>query len=188
MKVYTGTGDKGTTSLFSGERIEKDDERIDAYGNIDELNSIIGGLIASISQNNIALIDELHMIQSELLHIGAWLATTPKSSATKHLKIVTSEASKVLEQAIDKMDKDLPPLKGFILPGGHQSAAWAHIARTICRRAERSVISVIQGQVEKDQPFETLKEGLVFLNRLSDYLFVLARHCNKIQKIEDTTW
>ena len=162
MKVYTGTGDKGTTSLFSGERIEKDDERIDAYGNIDELNSILGGLIASISQDNIALLDELHIIQSELLHIGAWLATTPGSPATKHLKIITSESGKVLEQAIDKMDEDLPPLKGFILPGGHPSAAWAHIARTVCRRAERSVISATRGEVEKDQPFEPLKDGLVF--------------------------
>ena len=188
MKVYTGTGDKGTTSLFSGERIEKDDKRIDAYGNIDELNSIIGGLIASLSQSNIALLDELHMIQSELLHIGAWLATTPGSPATKHLKIITSEPGKVLEEAIDKMDKELPPLKGFILPGGHQSAAWAHIARTVCRRAERSVISVTQGQVGKDQSFASLKDGLIFLNRLSDYLFVLARYCNKIPKIEDTIW
>ena len=195
MKVYTGGGDKGKTSLFSGERVAKSHERVDAYGDIDELSSFLGALAASIpdsgSESGQKIIEELYQIQSDLLGVGAILATTPDSSSFESLTKISEEKSKALEKAMDRMDAELPPLKTFILPGGHMASAWAHIARTICRRAERRMIGLFQ---ESDTAAssatvpEHVQNVLVYINRLSDYLFVVARYCNHIVGTEDVPW
>jgi cob(I)alamin adenosyltransferase len=142
MKIYTGTGDKGKTSLFSGERLFKDNSRIDAYGDIDELNSILGALAANLSDEK-ELIEELRQIQSTLLQLSAWLATKPDSALIESLEEITDKQITFLEDAIDRLQEELPVLKGFILPGGHVTASWAHVARTVCRRSERKVVPLL---------------------------------------------
>lgn len=186
MTIYTGTGDKGKTSLFSGDRVSKAAARIDAYGDLDELNSIIGALAAHLSAEEV-LVKELQQIQSDLFQAGAWLATRPESVATKSLREITTEQIAALERAIDHYDRQLPELNSFILPGGHITAAWAHVARAVCRRCERKVVTLI-GQSMKSKTTRPYERLLVFLNRLSDYLFVLARHCNQIHGIADKPW
>jgi cob(I)alamin adenosyltransferase len=185
MKVYTGTGDQGKTSLFSGERIAKDDFRIDAYGDIDELNACVGGLAAALEgvDGAEAARERLEAIQSDLFQVGAWLATTPGSAAADHLTPFRDDRRTWLEAQIDEMDAGLEPLNVFILPGGHASAAWAHLARTVCRRAERRVIGLSRQQ---GLGFPGAQEMMVYLNRLSDYFFVLARHCNRLAGVQDT--
>ena len=188
MKVYTGTGDKGKTSLFSGERLLKSDRRIDAYGEIDELNSFIGAVKASWEINEPELDAEIDRIQEWLLDAGAWMATTPGSGSAAHLAPFTEAPAASLEQAVDAMSGQLPELKAFILPQGPLSAANAHIARTVCRRVERRVISFARDE-QADQPVtDTLRHILVFLNRLSDYLFVLARYLNKQHGVDEPLW
>jgi cob(I)alamin adenosyltransferase len=187
MKIYTGSGDRGKTSLFSGERVPKDYAAIEAYGDVDELDSVIGALIASLPEPLASIRSELQEIQSDLLHIGAWLATTPGAPAARQLPPFDHERASALERSIDRMDEGLPALKGFILPGGHASAAWAHIARTVCRRAERHAVGLSTGRAEAG-PAEELSRAIVYLNRLSDYFFVLARHINHTQGIEDCLW
>jgi cob(I)alamin adenosyltransferase len=186
MKIYTGTGDKGKTSLFSGQRVSKDDPRIDAYGDIDELNSTLGALAAYLCDEK-ELVDELERIQSDLLHAGAWLATHPESAAFESLEEFSGERIFFLEKAIDRLDQNLPVLKGFILPGGHITAAWAHVARTVCRRSERKLVGLIKPSLKGKAALQ-YRNLLVFLNRLSDYLFVLARYCNHIQGLSDKLW
>jgi cob(I)alamin adenosyltransferase len=186
MKIYTGTGDRGKTSLFSGERVSKADAQIDTYGDLDELNSILGGLAAHLAAEE-KLETELERIQFILFHAGAWLATRPDSSATDSLQEITADQIQFLEKAIDRYEKELPQLNAFILPGGHISAAWAHVARTVCRRCERKAVSLI-GQSKKPKVTEPYQRLLVFLNRLSDYLFMLARHCNHIHGVADKPW
>ena len=187
MKIYTGTGDRGRTSLFSGERIPKSNDRIEAYGDVDELNSVIGALIASLGDTDTRLLEELQQIQSDLFAIGAWLATTPGASAAESLRPLTADPIARLEAAVDRMEAGLDRLTRFILPGGHPTAAWAHVARTVCRRAERRLVAL-----KPDGPHSAGDPNhgyaLVFLNRLSDYFFVMARHCNKIHKVADKTW
>lgn len=187
MKIYTGSGDRGKTSLFSGERVSKSDQRVEAYGDVDELNSFLGGLVAALPPEEAEVAEELQQIQSVLLHIGAWLAVTPGSPVSEELEEVSREHSKVLEEAIDRMEESLPALKDFILPGGHISAAWAHVARAVCRRAERHVVrlATISNEIGES---EELRNSIVYLNRLSDYLFVVARHCNRSQGLPDTLW
>ncbi len=187
MKIYTGAGDRGKTSLFSGERVPKDNARIEAYGDVDELNSVIGALIASLPEPLADIRGELQEIQSDLFHIGAWLATTPGAPAASVLQPFDAERASALEHSIDRMDDSLPALKGFILPGGHPSAAWAHIARTVCRRAERRAVRLSSGGPDAE-PAEPLSRAIIYLNRLSDYFFVLARHINRTQGIEDCLW
>jgi cob(I)alamin adenosyltransferase len=187
MKIYTGSGDRGKTSLFSGERVPKDNERIDAYGDLDELNSVIGALIAGLPSDGGGLGPELNDIQSELFAIGAWLATAPGAAAAAALPPLDPKAAKNLERCIDRLDAGLPPLAGFILPGGHPGAAWAHIARTVCRRTERRVVALAAGGADAAAAEQT-QRAIVYLNRLSDYFFVLARHLNRIQGIEDRLW
>lgn len=186
MKIYTGTGDKGKTSLFSGERISKDNARIDSYGDIDELNSILGTLAAHLSDEK-ELIEELRQIQSVLMQLSAWLATSPDSASIESLAEISTEQITFLENAIDRLQKGLPVLKGFILPGGHITAAWAHVARTVCRRSERKVVPLLSNSL-KGKAAEQYRNLFIFLNRLSDYLFVLARHCNHIQGVPDKLW
>ena len=187
MKIYTGSGDRGKTSLFSGERVSKADLRVEAYGDVDELNSFLGGLIATLPPREAELEEEIRQIQSVLLHIGARLAVTLGSAVSAELEEITEEHSKILEAAIDRIDESLPTLKDFLLPGGHISAAWAHLARTVCRRAERHVVRLSTTQTESEDA-EELRNVIVYLNRLSDYLFVVARLCNKIHGLHDTLW
>ena len=187
MKIYTGSGDRGKTSLFSGERVSKSDLQVEAYGDVDELNSFLGGLIAALPPKEAKLAEEIRQIQSVLLHIGARLAVTLGSAVSAELEEITEEHSKILEAAIDRIDESLPTLKDFLLPGGHISAAWAHLARTVCRRAERHVVRLSTTQTGGEDS-EQLRNVIVYLNRLSDYLFVVARLCNKIHGLPDTLW
>jgi cob(I)alamin adenosyltransferase len=187
MKIYTGTGDKGKTSLFSGERVSKDAARVDAYGDVDELNSIIGALAAHLPDQEEDLIEELQQIQSDLFHISSWLATNPASSAIEALQEISEEKIAYLEKAIDRLEEGLPVLKGFILPGGHITAAWAHVARTVCRRSERKVVPLLDKSLT-GKAADQYRNLFVFLNRLSDYLFVLARHCNHARDVSDNLW
>ena len=187
MKVYTGTGDRGKTSLFSGERVSKASERIEAYGDLDELNSIIGALVATLHPEHTDLVDELEHIQSELFDISALLATTPDSPSMKQLKNFSWEQFDALEKAIDARQKDLADLKGFILPGGHLTAAWSHIARTVCRRTERHLISLLAEAFQGEIP-DQYRNAQIYLNRLSDYFFVIARYCNHLLGTPEKLW
>lgn len=184
MKIYTGTGDRGKTGLFSGERLPKSDDRIEAYGDVDELNSVLGVLAATLPAKTETTGDELVVIQSHLFHVGAWLATTSDSSRTEALTPVDDSMWRFLESAIDRMETMLPPLSAFVIPGGHEAAAMAHVARTVCRRAERRAVRLAQG----DPHPELLSGTLIYLNRLSDYLFVLARYFNHVTGHGDQLW
>jgi cob(I)alamin adenosyltransferase len=176
VRANVGSGDGGMTSLLSGERVPKSHARIEACGELDELASVLGALSASLAEDREDLRVELREIQGELLHVGAWLAVTPGSKTLGMLKPPSNAPVDALEQAIERMETDLPPLQGFILPGGHPSAAWAHVARCVCRRAERRVAAV------------PAPEALPWLNRLSSYLYVLARHCNHVRGVQESLW
>jgi cob(I)alamin adenosyltransferase len=175
MKIYTKTGDGGETSLFGGARVRKDDPRIEAYGTIDELNSFIG--VARAAWPSSRFDAQLHAVQSDLFDIGAFLA----SPGTSRFSGPDSTRAAALESAIDSMESELAPLKSFILPGGSLVAAQLHVARTVCRRAERLVIA-LRGN---DDP---TKASIIFLNRLSDFLFVAARYANHVHRVADVPW
>ena len=187
MKIYTGGGDRGKTSLFSGERVPKNHGRIEAYGDVDELNSLIGALIAALPETLQEVRDELQYIQNDLFHLSAWLATTPGSPAEEILEEFNIDKITVLENAIDRYEENLPALKHFILPGGHITASWVHVARSVCRRAERHVLRVVEESVTSDTT-DTSYNLLMYLNRLSDYLFMLARYLNATMKISEIIW
>ena len=187
MKIYTGTGDRGKTSLFSGERIAKSEGRIEAYGDVDELNSFLGALIADLAKNDPNLSEKLQEIQSDLFQLSAILAIAPNSPAMDSLTAITDNQITKLERDIDQLEAQLPDLSGFILPGGQTTAAWAHICRTVCRRAERNATR-ISAEYDEGQTAQQYQMVLVYLNRLSDYLFVVARYCNHIQGVSDTLW
>jgi cob(I)alamin adenosyltransferase len=187
MKIYTGTGDRGKTSLFSGERVSKANLRVKAYGDLDELNSMIGALVSCLGPEQLELVDELKAIQSDLFVIGAILATTPDSPSLDTLPGFTAEKIEVLENAIDRMAAILPELKVFILPGGHQTAAWAHLARTVSRRTERRLVHLLD-EYQRDSVPESYKIALIYLNRLSDYFFVAARYCNQVSGVAESLW
>lgn len=173
MKIYTRTGDAGETSLFGGTRVSKDDPRIDAYGTVDELNAFVG--VARAASPAPAIDAQLAMVQSDLFDVGAQLAS-PGSS-----RFAGVDAARItaLENAIDEMERELAPLTSFILPGGSMAAAHLHIARTVCRRAERLVVAL------GDPSTSTT---ITYLNRLSDYLFVAARFANHRQGVNDVMW
>ncbi len=175
MKIYTRTGDTGETSLFGGARVRKDDARIEAYGTVDELNSVLG--LARASWPASSLNEPFHSIQSDLFDIGAHLA----SPGTSRFAGPDPERVAALECAIDRMEADLAPLKTFILPGGSVVAAQLHIARTVCRRAERLVVAL------RDES-EATTASITYLNRLSDFLFVAARFANHEQGVADVPW
>ena len=164
MKIYTRTGDKGDTALIGGQRVPKTHERLEAYGSIDELNSWMG-LIAcqDIADKHKTL---LHNIQHQLFIVGSHLACPSPEKAATLSQLHTNDIS-ALEQAIDDMDATLPKLKNFVLPGGNTIVSYCHIARTVCRRTERNIL-----RISDFKPEET---DLIYINRLSDYLFVLAR-------------
>ncbi|MBA4366021.1 MAG: ATP:cob(I)alamin adenosyltransferase [Desulfobacterium sp.] len=186
MKVYTKTGDKGKTSLFSGERISKCHDRVETYGEMDELNSFIGMISASLPQEAKSIATEIQAIQEVLFTIGSWLATTPDSDSIHQLVPLEYSYVEDLEKAIDRMDETLPGLQAFILPGGGPASSAAHVARAVCRRVERHVIRLVQNEkitVQKIENQMTIIQQ--YLNRLSDYFFVLARYCNKIMNIAD---
>lgn len=185
MKVYTGGGDKGKTSLFSGERVPKHHIRIEAYGDLDELNSILGVVASYLPEGEQTVRDDFDGIQSNLFLAGAWLATTPESSATGYLTVLPVTVSRDLEKRIDALSEVLPVLKEFILPGGQPVAAWSHVARTVCRRCERRLTELIEVSNGGSGELATIQ---VYLNRLSDYLFVLARYLNQVLGTADKTW
>lgn len=177
FKIYTKTGDKGETGLFGGKRLPKYHLRIEAYGTVDELNAHLGLVRDSLVDE--ATSDVLKEIQDRLFTIGANLASDPdKSMSTPDLLDSDIEA---LEQQMDQMDAHLPPLKNFILPGGHPSVSYCHIARTVCRRAERQVVALAA-----NEPVEEIL--LRYLNRLSDYLFVLSRKMAQDLGVEEVSW
>ncbi|MBN1954165.1 MAG: cob(I)yrinic acid a,c-diamide adenosyltransferase [Anaerolineae bacterium] len=185
MKIYTGRGDRGQTTLLSGEQVPKSHLRVEAYGDVDELNAVLGALVAALDAGQAALVDELLRRQSELFSVAAWLATTPASASASRLEPFTPDKSQALEAAIDRMEQELAPLHSFILPGGCAAAAWAHVARTVCRRAERRAVRLRESSAEADRQLEAL---IVYLNRLSDYFFVLARYCNHLAGRADVAW
>jgi cob(I)alamin adenosyltransferase len=178
MKVYTKTGDKGTTALFGGARVSKAHFRIEAYGTVDELNAFIGMLRdQEVNQNRKVF---LKAIQDRLFTIGSLLAADPEKA---NLMVPDLHKADIedLEREMDDMDKLLPPMRNFILPGGHPSVSFAHIARTVCRRAERRVVVLN----EKEKTFNLVLE---YLNRLSDFLFVLSRLMGLELKAEEVAW
>lgn len=177
MKIYTKTGDKGTTSLVYGERVSKTDARVEAYGTCDEANSMIGLALSYLNNEKFEekkdILEVFHRIQTSLFHVGAELST-PVGKEVKW-KVSTNDITQ-LEQVMDGWDEKIPPLQNFILPGGHPSGAGLHVARTIVRRAERKAVA-IGGDVN---PLV-----LSYLNRLSDFLFVAARYINYCLKEEE---
>lgn len=189
-KIYTKTGDQGQTSLVGGRRVSKSDERLDAYGTLDELNSTIGLLVSALpevesalakSPNSLEFIQELlQVVQNSLFNVGSQLACEdPQIRAG--LPHISDEVIQRLEQAMDQWESKLPPLRQFILPGGSRGASLAHVARTICRRAERRALAVHLADPQD-------ANSLIFLNRLSDFLFLLARLLNQAVGVDDVTW
>jgi len=178
MKVYTKTGDKGQTSLFGGQRVSKGHLRIHAYGTVDELNSYMG-LLRDLSADEIRN-QEIQRIQDRLFTLGALLATESEK-AKKRLPLIKQDDVEVLEQAIDAMELTLDPIKAFVLPGGHPTVSYCHVARCVCRRAER--LSV---ELAEDNDIELLV--IQYLNRLSDYLFVLSRFLAKSLGAKEIPW
>ena len=178
MKIYTKTGDEGTTSLFGGKRVSKADLRIDTYGTVDELNSYIG--LVRDQEVNQKRKEVLVEVQDRLFTIGSILATEPGNSKVKIPSL--QEADVVfLEYEMDKMDSELPLMRFFVLPGGHPSVSFGHVARTVCRRAERLTIALNAHEVVEPLVIK-------YLNRLSDYLFVLCRMMAQELWVEETPW
>ncbi|WP_282161440.1 cob(I)yrinic acid a,c-diamide adenosyltransferase [Ulvibacterium marinum] len=185
MKIYTKTGDDGTTALYGGTRVAKHHIRIDSYGTVDELNSWLG--LIRDQKIDTPTKQLLAKIQDKLFTVGAILATDPKKALLKNgqerlnIPKIGSADITALEKEMDKMEEMLPPMTHFILPGGHTTVSYCHIARTICRRAERLAV-----QLYKKEPFDD--HVLSYLNRLSDYLFVLARKLSKDLHAEEIKW
>ena len=178
MKIYTKTGDDGTTGLFGGGRVPKTSPRIEAYGTVDELNSCIG-LARSSSHGEFG--DLLQRIQQELFVLGGDLATPLSTRSDYPVPRIGQVEIRALELAIDEHDAALPTLKRFIMPGGNPLAAHLHHARTVCRRAERCVIALAAEE-------EITPTNVIYLNRLSDLLFVLARRANQLAGVSDVEW
>lgn len=178
MKVYTKTGDKGETSLIGGTRVKKSHLRIETYGTVDELNSYIG--LVRDQGVNASRKDLLKEIQDRLFTIGSSLASDPEKSKMK-IPDLHAEDVTLLENEIDKMNDELPPLRVFVLPGGHQSVSFCHLARCVCRRAERLTIGLQEESFVADLVIQ-------YLNRLSDYLFVLSRKMAHELNAEEVPW
>ena len=178
-KVYTRTGDDGTTGLGAGGRVGKDSPRIEAYGTVDELNSAIGLALAMGVNETIA--PELARIQNDLFHLGSDLCVPEQEKAARPVPRIEERHVTALETLMDRLSEELVPLENFVLPGGTAGAAQLHVARTICRRAERIVVAL--SRVERVGP-----QTIEYLNRLSDTLFVMARHENKRRGSPDVLW
>ena len=177
MKIYTKKGDKGMTSLFGGMKLSKADIRIEAYGTVDELNSFIGVLIAEIDDEKVE--KDLLRVQKRLFDLGAILATNPNKPEL--IQKFDDKEITFLESSIDNMEKELDPLKNFILPSGSRLIAFTHVARTVCRRAERRIVAI----QDSSKTYEVL---LKYINRLSDYLFVLSRKLAKDSGVNENIW
>lgn len=179
FKVYTKTGDKGTTALFGGARVPKHHIRIESYGTVDELNSYVGLVRDSLEDQEVRTF--LEVIQNRLFTLGAILASDPSKDKLSVPELLESDVT-ALEDAIDQMETKLPPLKHFVLPGGHVVVSYCHLARCVCRRAERLSVALDE--------LEPLKNMLVlkYLNRLSDYLFVLGRYVAQLLNAEEVKW
>lgn len=182
-KIYTKTGDTGDTSLFDTSRVSKADPRVAAYGEVDELNAVIGAAGAACADADLR--EALQAIQRQLFAVGARLADPSARIAERVTKAgVREEDVEHLEQLIDRLEMELPPLRRFILPGGGTTGAWLHMARTVCRRAERRVVGLRETGVAG-----SLEPVIVrYLNRLSDLLFVMARAANHRQGVPETEW
>jgi cob(I)alamin adenosyltransferase len=179
-RIYTKTGDKGTTSLLGGTRVPKNHIRIEAYGTVDELNSYIGLLNDQIQDTLLNIM--LKEIQDRLFTIGSTLATDSGTNIRMPLPDLHPEDVALLEKEIDRMNEFLPEMKAFILPGGHITVSTAHIARCVCRRAERHTVSMTENGIHVDPLVIT------WLNRLSDHLFVLARYLAHIYRVSEIEW
>ena len=185
MKIYTKTGDKGTTALFGGTRVPKHHIRIDSYGTVDELNSYIG--LIRDQEINTTQQDLLIAIQDKLFTVGAILATDPEKAMLKsgkerlNIPKIDEQDIAVLEQQMDAMNENLPPMTHFVLPGGHTTVSFCHIARCVCRRAER-----LAAALHELEPVD--ESVLKYLNRLSDYLFVLARMLSHDLNANEIKW
>jgi cob(I)alamin adenosyltransferase len=179
MKIYTKTGDAGETGLFGGPRVPKDDARVEAYGAVDELNAALG--VARARGGDDEIVRLLGAVQDQLFTIGAELATPPGAKAHAAVPAVAPAWTAALETAIDGFEAELPPLRNFVLPGGSALAADLHLARAVCRRAERRVVALHHGA-------PVLPEALTYLNRLSDFLFVAARVANHRAKVAEIAW
>lgn len=176
MPIYTRGGDKGKTALFSGKRVFKSDIRVDTYGTIDELNSVLGQAVAHLGKKSEKVEEELEKIQHDLFDIGASLAF-PSSPPVEGLEKRALE----FEKQIDIMTEKMPELKNFILPGGGKAGSVLHVARTLARRSERRIVALMQK--------EEIDEGIVkYINRLSDLLFTMARYVNHVEKQKETKW
>ncbi len=185
MKIYTKTGDKGTTALFGGTRVSKHHIRINSYGTVDELNSWLGYLRDQKLEKHDSGV--LTRIQNQLFTLGAMLATDPAKAKLKsgqdrlNIPLITENDVELLEAEMDQMNEKLPPMTHFILPGGHPTVSTCHVARTICRRAER-----MTSLLNEHEPVEEVV--LAYLNRLSDYLFVLARKLSAQLGADEVKW
>ncbi len=185
MKIYTKTGDKGTTALFGGTRVPKDHIRIESYGTVDELNSYIGLIRDQEIDSHYKKI--LIEIQDRLFTVGAILATPPEKEVKKNGELrlqklgITESDIELLENEIDTMEEALPPMTHFVLPGGHTTVSYCHIARCVCRRAERLAV-----HLDHNEPVSEIV--IMYLNRLSDYLFVLARKLSNDLNAEEVKW
>lgn len=180
MKVYTKTGDKGETSLVGGERVSKCCERLESYGTVDELNSHIGVLMTYCTAKED--LEFLLDVQGKLFVVGGYLATNCDVKEVRPGNIVTQEMVEAVENEIDRLQDMLPPLRLFILPGGTRGAAYAHVCRTVCRRAERQILRLAETGATVDD------NVVAYVNRLSDYFFVLARKMNVDANVEDIVW
>ncbi len=178
MKIYTRKGDRGETSLFGGKRTAKDSLRIEAYGSVDELNSVLGVVRAHKPHHDLDSI--LAAVQNELFVLGADLAT-PKGKAPKNVPRIEEQSVVRLEQNIDRLESSLTPLRSFIVPAGSPLAVHLHVARTVCRRAERHLVRLSKKEKIGATPVK-------YLNRLSDLLFVMARYANKLDGMSETPW
>jgi len=180
LKIYTKTGDKGTTSLIGGTKVPKSHLRIEAYGTVDELNSFIG--LVSDQQTDAQSKKVLNEIQDRLFTIGSSLACDPEKEPKLKIPDLKESDVQFLEKEIDKMNESLPEMKSFILPVGHVAVSTTHIARTVCRRAERNCVNMQQQKMEIEPLI------IIYLNRLSDYLFILARYTGHLLNVKEIPW
>ncbi len=194
MKGGIGSGDVGMTSLLSGERVPKTHPRVEACGDVDELTSLLGAVAAALPDAQGALRGEIQAVQRDLMNVGAALAATPGSSAAGMLHPPGKDRLVALEARIEDMENDLPRLQSFVLPGGSPAAAWTHVARAVCRRAERhaAALAAAEGPAAASPTApraDAVRDFVLpYLNRLSSYLFTLALWCNRVGNVEETTW
>lgn len=181
MRTYTRTGDQGETGLFGGGRVSKAHPRVRAYGDVDELNAVLGSAVARLPESETEIRDRLAVIQGDLFTLGAHLATPADARSRDHIPALPEERPSTFERWIDEAEEELEPLRAFILPGGSEAGAALHLARTVCRRAERSIVE-LGAEVELEPAI------VVYLNRLSDLLFDLARLVNLRAGVPEQLW